>query len=184
MPRNALNNHSIATLKHKVVAEVGRSRHWCLPGNILWDPKRRYDFESTGSTFSTHPHTVECMYLTSIGILLGALLSMNGFLWRREPPVILGKSGGGAVFVRAYTWLVWVCLHCKDCEKPRNCFTGLDGAVTIEMTSRRQVSWTLGNSRQGTVETSLSKHVSRTVLIMVARNRPLPEGAHHLHLSS
>lgn len=79
------------------------------------------------STTARYPHTVEYMYLASIGMMLGAPLSVGAFLWKCMLPISLGNSVGGAVFVGAYNW--WVYLNCEDGE---NCGKGavrLDGVM-------------------------------------------------------
>lgn len=56
------------------------------------------------------PHTVEYMYLTSQGMMLGAKMSFVGFFGRAMLPISLGNTVGGAVFMGLYEW--WVFLHC------------------------------------------------------------------------
>lgn len=58
------------------------------------------------------PHTVEYMYLISLGMMHGAKLSVGGFLWRAMLPISLGNTVGGAVFMGLYEW--WVFLHCRS----------------------------------------------------------------------
>lgn len=79
------------------------------------------------STTARYPHTVEYMYLTSIGMMLGAPLSVGGFIWKCLLPITLGNSVGGAVFVSAYNW--WVYLHCEDGKASRE-----DGFVSLNGT--------------------------------------------------
>ncbi len=76
------------------------------------------------STTARYPHTVEYMYLTSIDMMLRALLSIGGFLWECMLPITLGNTVGGAVFVGAYNW--WVYLHCEDGKRKSNGLLGLD----------------------------------------------------------
>jgi len=66
------------------------------------------------STSSQFPHTVEYMYLATLGMMLGAPLSIWGFLWKCMLPVTLGNSVGGSVFTGAYLW--WVFLWRQDDE--------------------------------------------------------------------
>ena len=76
------------------------------------------------STTTGYPHTVEYMCLTSIGMMLRAPLSIGAFLWNCMLPITLGNSVGGAVFVGAYNW--WVYLHSEDSKRKSNGFLGLD----------------------------------------------------------
>ena len=76
------------------------------------------------STTVRYPHTVEYMYLASIGMMLGAPLSVGAFLWKCLLPITLGNSIGGAVFVGVYNW--WVYLHCEDGERYRK------GGLSVE----------------------------------------------------
>lgn len=64
------------------------------------------------------PHTVEYMYLTSIGMMLGAPLSIAAFLWKCMLPVTLGNGIGGALFVGAYNWWVW--MYCEDTHEAKD----------------------------------------------------------------
>ena len=64
------------------------------------------------STTARFPHTVEYMYLGSTGMMLGAPLSVGGFLWKCMLPITLGNTIGGALFVGAYNW--WVLMYCED----------------------------------------------------------------------
>jgi formate/nitrite transporter FocA (FNT family) len=72
-----------------------------------------------------YPPTVEYMYLTSIGMMLRAPLSIGGFLWKCMLPITHGKSAGGAVLVESYNW--WVYLHCENGKRKSIGFLGLDG---------------------------------------------------------
>ena len=67
------------------------------------------------STTARFPHTVEYMYLASTSMMLGAPLSVAGFLWKCMLPITLGNAVGGGVFVGAYLW--WVNLHRADDQK-------------------------------------------------------------------
>lgn len=70
------------------------------------------------STTASLPHTVEFMYLGSISIMLGAPLSVGGFLWKSMLPITLGNATGGAVFVGAFNWYIF--LHSKKNSKARD----------------------------------------------------------------
>ncbi|KAL8792165.1 MAG: hypothetical protein Q9195_005261 [Heterodermia aff. obscurata] len=63
------------------------------------------------------PHTVEYMYLSTIGMMLGAPLSVVGFLWKCMLPISLGNALGGAVFVGAFNWYVFMYAENKDKAK-------------------------------------------------------------------
>jgi len=52
------------------------------------------------------------MYLGSIGMMLGAPLSIGAFFWKCLLPISLGNIIGGAVFSGAYLW--WVLIVCGD----------------------------------------------------------------------
>lgn len=56
------------------------------------------------STTARFPHTVEYMYLGSIGMMLGAPISIGAFLWKCLLPDTLGNAVSGALFVGAYNW--------------------------------------------------------------------------------
>ena len=71
------------------------------------------------------PHTVKYMYLASVGMMLGAPLSVAAFFWKCMLPITLGNTIGGAVFVGAYNW--WVYLYCEDGESERKGGVSLDG---------------------------------------------------------
>lgn len=77
------------------------------------------------STTARFPHTVEYMYLASLGMMLGAPLSVGAFLWKCMLPITLGNAIGGALFVGAYNW--WVYLHCENGEDGRKGGLSLDG---------------------------------------------------------
>ena len=77
------------------------------------------------STTARYPHTVEYMYLASIGMMLGAPLSVGAFLWKCMLPITLGNTIGGAVFVGAYSW--WVYLYCEDGEDCGKGVVSLEG---------------------------------------------------------
>ena len=70
------------------------------------------------STTAKFPHTVEYMYLGSISIMLGAPLSIGRFLWSCMLPITLGNTIGGAVFVGAFNWYVF--LHSEEGNKARD----------------------------------------------------------------
>lgn len=61
------------------------------------------------------PHTVEYMYIGTLGMMLGAPLSPGAWLWKCMLPISLGNSIGGAVFTGAYLW--WVFLWRGDDEE-------------------------------------------------------------------
>ena len=56
------------------------------------------------SATARFPHTVEYMYLSSVGIILGAPLSWGGYFWKCLLPLTLGNIVGGGVFTGAYLW--------------------------------------------------------------------------------
>ncbi|KAF2160430.1 hypothetical protein M409DRAFT_59914 [Zasmidium cellare ATCC 36951] len=58
------------------------------------------------STVARFPHTVEYMYLVSTAMILGAPLSVGGFIWKVLVPLTLGNVIGGGLFTGAYLWLV------------------------------------------------------------------------------
>jgi len=64
------------------------------------------------STAAKCPHTVEYMYLGSVGMMLGAPLSIGAFFWKCLLPISLGNIVGGSVFTGAYLW--WVFIVCAD----------------------------------------------------------------------
>jgi formate/nitrite transporter FocA (FNT family) len=68
------------------------------------------------------PHTAEYMYLTSLGMMLGAKVSFVGFFWRAMLPISLGNTVGGAVFMGLYEW--WVFLYCGSGGKKIVTFAG------------------------------------------------------------
>jgi len=67
------------------------------------------------STTAKFLHTVEYMYLGLTGMMLGAPLSVGGFLYKCMLPITLGNTIGGALFTGLYSW--WVLLRCGDGEK-------------------------------------------------------------------
>ena len=73
------------------------------------------------------PHTVEYMYLATIGMMLGAPLSVAAFLWKCMLPITLGNAIRGAVFVGVYNW--WVYLRWEDGENDRKGGLSLDGQL-------------------------------------------------------
>lgn len=60
------------------------------------------------SVAARFPHTVEYMYLTSVGILLGAPLSWGAYFWKALLPITLGNTVGGSVLTGTYAWLVFM----------------------------------------------------------------------------
>ena len=81
------------------------------------------------STSIRFPHLVEYMYLASIGMMLGAPLSVGAFLWKCLLPITLGNTMGGAVFVGTYNW--WVYLHCEDGERDKSGGLRLDDDMGV-----------------------------------------------------
>lgn len=73
------------------------------------------------ATTAKFPHTVEYMYLGMTGMMLGAPLSVGGFLYKCMLPITLGNTIGGALLTGLYSW--WVLLRCEDGE-----YTGHDSA--------------------------------------------------------
>jgi len=71
---------------------------------------------------SGFPHTVEYMWMAPTAMLMGAKLSIGGFLWKCMLPISLGNLLGGALFTGAYNWYVY--LECDDGKKSRDWFTG------------------------------------------------------------
>lgn len=61
------------------------------------------------------PHTVEYMYLAATGMLMGAPLSVGGYLWKCLLPITLGNTVGGSLFTGGYLWYVY--LRRADGEK-------------------------------------------------------------------
>ena len=70
------------------------------------------------STTARLPHTVEYMYLTLIGMMLGAHLSIGAFFWKCLLPITLGNTVGGAIFGGAYNW--WAYMYCDDQSKAKD----------------------------------------------------------------
>ena len=64
------------------------------------------------STAAKFPHTVEYMYLASSGMMLGAPLSIWGYLWKCLLPITLGNTIGGSVLSGAY--LYYVNIKCEN----------------------------------------------------------------------
>lgn len=60
------------------------------------------------SATARFPHTVEYMYLSSVGMMLGSPLSVGGFLWKCLLPLTLGNIVGGGFFTGAYLWFMYV----------------------------------------------------------------------------
>ncbi|KAI5364912.1 Putative formate/nitrite transporter, aquaporin [Septoria linicola] len=56
------------------------------------------------SATARFPHTVEYMYLSSVGMILGAPLSIGGFFWKCLLPLTLGNVIGGGFFTGLYLW--------------------------------------------------------------------------------
>lgn len=78
------------------------------------------------STSARFPHTVEYVYLASIGMMLGAPLSIWDYVWKCLLPITIGNTIGGGLFVGVYNW--WVYLRCQDGKKQTEGFVSLDGA--------------------------------------------------------
>ena len=72
------------------------------------------------STTVGFPHTVEQMYVSSTGMMLGSPLSVGAYLWKALLPISLGNAVGGAVFTGGYLW--WVFFYCHDEEKTKDRF--------------------------------------------------------------
>ena len=77
------------------------------------------------SVVAAFPHTVEYMYEASLGMMLGAPLSIPACFYKCLAPVTLGNFVGGAAFTGAYFWYVYT--HCEDGEKTEDWFQGLPG---------------------------------------------------------
>lgn len=60
------------------------------------------------SVTASFPHTVEYMYMSAIGIMLGAPLSWGGYFWKCLLPITLGNTIGGALLTGAYSWFVFI----------------------------------------------------------------------------
>lgn len=60
------------------------------------------------SVAARFPHTVEYMYLTAVGIMLGAPLSWGAYFWKCLLPITLGNTIGGALLTGAYSWFVFI----------------------------------------------------------------------------
>lgn len=60
------------------------------------------------SATARFPHTVEYMYLSSVGMMLGAPLSIGGYFWKCLAPITLGNIVGGGFFTGAYLWVMYV----------------------------------------------------------------------------
>lgn len=60
------------------------------------------------SVAARFPHTVEYMYLSAVGILLGAPLSWGAYFWKCLLPITLGNTIGGALLTGAYSWFVFL----------------------------------------------------------------------------
>lgn len=60
------------------------------------------------SVAARFPHTVEYMYLSAVGILLGTPLSWGAYFWKCLLPITLGNTIGGALLTGAYSWFVFI----------------------------------------------------------------------------
>ena len=67
------------------------------------------------STAARFPHTVEYMYLCATGMMLGAPLSVGGYIWKCLIPITLGNTVGGALLTGSY--LYWVNIRCENTKK-------------------------------------------------------------------
>ena len=75
------------------------------------------------SIVAAFPHTVEIMYDASLGMMLGASLSIPAFFYKCLLPITLGNFVGGSVFTGAYFWYVNICA--EDGEKAKDWFESL-----------------------------------------------------------
>ena len=75
------------------------------------------------SIVAAFPHTVEIMYDASLGMMLGAPLSVPAFFYKCLAPITLGNFVGGAVFTGFYFW--YVNLYCEDGAATRDWFENL-----------------------------------------------------------
>lgn len=66
------------------------------------------------ATATGFPHTVKHMYTATLGMMLGAPLSVWGFLWKCMLPVTLGNAVGGGLLTGLYLW--WMFLWRQDDE--------------------------------------------------------------------
>lgn len=64
------------------------------------------------SVAARYPHLVEYMYLSAVGILLGAPLTWGAYFWKCLLPITLGNTVGGALLTGAYQWFVFI-----ECQK-------------------------------------------------------------------
>ena len=55
-----------------------------------------------------YPHTVEYMYLVSVGKFLGAPLSWAAYFGKALAPITLGNTIGGFLFTGVYSWFVFI----------------------------------------------------------------------------
>ncbi|KAK5094692.1 hypothetical protein LTR70_003918 [Exophiala xenobiotica] len=60
------------------------------------------------SVAARYPHIVEYMYVSAVGILLGAPLGWAGYFGKCLAPITLGNTIGGAVFTGFYQWFVFM----------------------------------------------------------------------------
>ena len=60
----------------------------------------------------SYRHVVEYMYVSAVGILLGADLGWAGYFGKCLAPITLGNTIGGALFTGVYQWFVFM-----ECEK-------------------------------------------------------------------
>lgn len=87
-------------------------------------------FPFTISAVARFPHTVEYMYLASAGMLLGAPLSIAGFIWKCLIPITLGNSIGGAALTGLYLW--WMYVRHEDIQKPMNGWSEGEGRALLD----------------------------------------------------
>lgn len=64
------------------------------------------------SVSARYPHTVEYMYLSAVGVLMGSPLGWGAYFWKCLAPITLGNTLGGALLTGAYQWFVYM-----ECEK-------------------------------------------------------------------
>ncbi|KAK5104061.1 hypothetical protein LTS08_001945 [Lithohypha guttulata] len=69
------------------------------------------------ATAAQFPHTVKYMYLASTAMMLGAPLSIGGYIWKCLLPITLGNTIGGGVLTGAY--LYYVNIRCENTRKAK-----------------------------------------------------------------